>query len=1011
MAPEPPEKPEPSTTAPEAPPQPAPTTTPETVAQPELVPAQAATSSTDASAGFVAAEGAKFPVVGIGASAGGLEALELLTRRLSSDGMAFIVLQHLAPAHESVLTEILARGTSLKVVTVEDGTVIAPNRIYVTPPNVDIVLEQGVLRFQPPSERLPRQSIDTLLRTLATDLGAWAIGVILSGAGTDGALGLRAIKEEGGITFVQDPKTAGQPSMPQAAIDLGVADYCLSPAEIADELMRLSAHPFVARKRPAHFLSQDSLGRLFEMLRRAFGVDFSAYKLATVERRIARRMVLQKVEKLDDYLRFLDSNAAELAVLYADLLIGVTNFFRDREPFDALKSVVFPRLFEKRSTGTPIRIWVPGCASGEEAYSIAICLVEYLDHLPGAHRIQIFATDIDDHALARARQATYPRSIEVDVSPERLQRFFTRHDKGYEVARPIRDMVVFARHNLGKDPPFSRLDLVSCRNVLIYMTAPLQRKVLRVFHYALNPDAFLLLGASESVGEASDQFTLIDRKLKIYLKKNVPSAAVFDFAAGAQMSAEVQAPSMPVIERRAPISIQALADRKVLEKFAPPGLLLDENQDVIQFRGDTGPYLAPAPGMATLNVLKLVRPELMLELRSTLQRVENTGLPQVSDVIRLKSEPSERLVVLDIMLLVDRTQKRCYLVVFREQPTAPPVAPPQQPAETVDVATQARIQELEREILVTKEYLQTTVQELEAANEELQSSNEELQSSNEELQSTNEELETSKEELQSTNEELATVNEELQNRMVQLNIASDDLNNVISSVTTSFVIVGMDLRIRVFSIEAERLLNLIAGDVGRPIAQLGASLNAPQIGSLVSDTINMVRERSLRVRCSDGHWYTARMIPYRTSDHAIRGALIEFLRAAPSRKVGEVPEIHELATKVLSTLPNVVLLLDDQLRIVWVNKTFFDEFQTGAEILGKSLDEVWAGRATHPELWNALEENIASGKPFTGVWVSHPFGRASDRPMMFSARRIGGEGERATLALVVMENAGGSASP
>jgi len=993
MAPEPPDKPEPSPTPPETPSRAAPAIAPETSAEP---------------ASAQAVESARFPIVGIGASAGGLEALEALTRRLSSDGMAYIVLQHLAPAHESILTEILARGTSLNVVTAQDGMAVAPNTIYVAPPDTELVLAQGILRFHPSSQRLPRQSIDVLLRSMAADLGTSAIGVLLSGAGSDGALGLRAIKEEGGITFAQDPQTASQRSMPQSAIDLGVADYCLSPAEIGEELMRLSGHPFVARKRPPHFLSRDSLGRLLEMVRRAFGVDFSTYKLNTVERRIARRMALQKIDKLDDYVRFVDSSSAELAVLYADLLIGVTNFFRDHEPFDALKSVMFPRLFENRGADSSIRIWVPGCATGEEAYSIAISLVEYLDHFAGARRVQIFATDIDEHALARARQAVYPPSIEVDVSPERLQRFFVRHDKGYEVSRPIRDMVVFARHNLGKDPPFSRLDLVSCRNVLIYMTAPLQRKVLRVFHYALNPDGFLLLGASESVGDASDQFTLLDRKLKVYLKKNVPSAAVFDFAAGAQ--AGLEPPSIPAIDRRPPISIQQLADRKVLEKFAPPGLLLDENQDVIQFRGDTGPYLAPAPGIATLNVLKLVRPELMLELRSTLQRASDTGLPQVSRALHLRNDPQERLVVLDVMLLADGGQKRCYLIVFREQPVAP-LGPGEQPPKKADAATQTRLEEMERELLVTKEYLQTTVQELEAANEELQSSNEELQSSNEELQSTNEELETSKEELQSTNEELATVNEELQNRMLQLNITNDDLKNVISGVTVAFVIVGMDLRIRVFSNQAERLLNLIAGDVGRPIAHLGASLNAPQIESLVSDAINTVRERNQRVRCSDGNWYTARMIPYRTSDHAIRGGLIEFLRAPATPKVGEVAQLHELASKVLSTLPHVVVVLDDQFRIVWVNKSFFDELQTGAEILGKSLDEVWAGRSTHPELWNALEETVASAKPFDGMWVSHPFGRASDRPMMFSGRSLRSEGERAALTLVVMENAGGSTAP
>ncbi|MGZ4371443.1 MAG: CheR family methyltransferase, partial [Gaiellaceae bacterium] len=818
-----------------------------------------------------------------------------------------------------------------------------------------------------------------------------------------------------GITFAQEPSTAGQSSMPQSAIDSGCADFCLSPAEIGDELMRLGAHPYVARKRPARFFSGEMLARFFEKLRRSFGVDFSSYKLGTIERRIARRMALQKLDKVEDYLTLIDSRSDELNLLYSDLLIGVTAFFRDGEPFEALKSVVFPRLIEDRSIEVPIRFWVPGCASGEEAYSIAICLCEYLDNRHAGFKVQIFATDIDDQALARARLAQYPKSIELDVSPERLQRFFARTEKGYQVSRLIRDMVVFAHHNLGKDPPFSRLDLISCRNVLIYMQPALQRKVLRVFHYALHSDAFLLLGTSESVGEASDLFSLLDRKLKIYLKKNILSAAVFDFANGARTGRAEPHPAAPpaaALEHRPTISVQKLADRKVLEKFGPPSLLLDEKMDVIQFRGELRPYLGPASGSATLNVMKLVRAELLVELRTTLQRVARDGLPHESEPVPLWDDKAGTVVKLEVLPLQEPgMQKNCFLVLFRESPSPRSSEPAREHAEEEKREQEPRVQAVERELMITKDYLQNTVQELEATNEELQSSNEELQSSNEELQSTNEELETSKEELQSTNEELATVNEELQNRMGQLSVSNDDLQNVLGAISAPFVIVGMDLRVRRFSAEASKLLNLIPADVGRPIGYLGSALNAPQIESMVSEAINTVREREQRVRCSDGHWYTARAIPYRTSEHSIRGALIEFLRLPPARKLGEPAEIHEFVGKVLSTLPHILMVLDGQLRIVWVNKAFFAAFTVGAEILGRPLEEVWPSRISQPELWNALEDTAAGGKAFAELSVAHAFGRQRGRSMKFSAQRIPAEGDRPALTLVAIEEGATEGKP
>jgi two-component system CheB/CheR fusion protein len=471
----------------------------------------------------VTAQERPFSVVGIGASAGGLEPLETLLQRLKPARLAYVVLQHLAPSNEHLLRDLLARKTALTVVNAENGVRLQPDTIYVAPPATEVVLTGGTLRLASMAlSAAPRNSIDTLFRSLANELGSDSLAVVLSGTGADGTQGLKAIRAEGGVTFVQQPGTAEQPGMPTSALDTGMVDFCLSPAEIGDELMRLGAHPFVAQRRTAPSFDEGSVRKIFELLRKQSGVDFSTYKLATIERRLERRMAVQKVEAITDYLRLLEESRAELEALYGDLLIGVTAFFRDNGPFDALKTVVLPRVLEGRGPQTPIRIWVAGCATGEEPYSIGISILEFLENHPEGHRAQIFATDIDEEALAKARLGIYDKSIALNVSPERLQRFFVKHERGFQISRQVRDLVVFAKHNLGKDPPYSRLDLISCRNVLIYMQAPLQKKVLRTFHYSLNLEGFLMMGTSEAVGEA-DFFSLVDRKLKIWAKKNAQS--------------------------------------------------------------------------------------------------------------------------------------------------------------------------------------------------------------------------------------------------------------------------------------------------------------------------------------------------------------------------------------------------------------------------------------------------------------------------------------------------------
>src|SRR5215472_7948638 len=774
-----------------------------------------------------------FPVVGVGASAGGLEALEALFKRINLDSTAFVVVQHLSPDHESNLTQVLARSTRMKVVTASDGTKVVKNTIYVLPPNAEVEIEDGILRLRPlaPTFGQPRHLIDQFLRSLAEDQRGGAIGVVLSGGGSDGTLGLKAIKAEGGITFVQDPGTAIQPGMPRSALDSGSADFCLTPAEIADELMRISSHPYLAKARPPRKTNAQALQKVMTLLRQSAGVDFTQYKQSTIERRIERRMAVHRLEKVEDYLHHVEANRSELDVLYRDILIGVTNFFRDRAVFEEIKTTVLPRIFEHRSREQPVRIWSAGCASGEEAYSLAICALEYLGEKAAEYQVQIFGTDLDDEAIRAARHGLFPKNIELDVSPERLQRFFSRTEREYQISRNIREMVIFAEQNLAKDPPFSRLDLICCRNLLIYMQQPLQKKVLRILHYALNLDGFLVLGNAESVGDAADLFSTVDRKLKIFSKKNAAPAAVFDMLSG---HVPIPVPDRPLLDVHRPmISVQQLADRKVLEKYGPPGVIINESLDVLQFRGKVGAYLDPAPGTATLSLIKLARPEFLVELRQVVHRALNDKGPASSGKIHLKQGKGITTLVLDALPLEDAaTRARTLLVLFRE---ISPMAP--EATKRKKDQSDPKVRELERELSATKDYLQSVVEELETANEEMKSSNEELQSSNEELQ------------------------------------------NILASSHTPILLLDMDLRIRRYSKSAEELFGLIPGDVGRPIGHLKMVTNTPNLEQVVSEAVKGVTPKEMEIKAGDGQKYLIWIAPYLTGEHAIRGAMLELRRA------------------------------------------------------------------------------------------------------------------------------------
>ncbi len=833
-----------------------------------------------------------FPIVGIGASAGGLEAFtEMLQALPGNTGMGFVFVQHLDPKHVSLLTELLQRHTKMPVEDATEGVRVEPNHIYVIPRDKHMGVQHGVLTLSPRAESpIPQMPIDPFLRSLAADQKSKAIGVILSGNASDGALGMMAIKAAGGITFAQSSDTAKYDGMPRAAVSSGCIDFVLPPQGIAKELARLGQHPYIAPAPPKGLKEPTpaalaSIGRILNLLRGATGVDFSYYKSNTIRRRILRRMALKQIENLERYVVRLRADPVELRALYDDILINVTEFFRDPEVFEILKKIVFPKIAPSSQTGGQIRIWVPGCASGEEVYSIAIVLLEYLGERSQEVNVQIFGTDISENALEKARSGTYAPSIVQDISAERLRRFFTKVDSSYQISKRIREMCVFARQNVIKDPPFSKLDLISCRNVLIYLGPVLQKRVIPIFHYALKPNGYLLLGSSETIGVHSELFALEDKKAKIYKCRAATSRPNIEFPL--EEPGESPAPARPPASDWTEADLVREADRIVLGRYSPAAVVVDSGMNVLQFRGRMAPFLEPAAGMASLNLLKLAREGLSHELRNAFQRAGREGAPVRREGLRVRRNGGLAEFNLEVIPFKKNSSRDPrYLILFEEVRGPAPAGKEAKSKGRIkkgSTGPEREVQQLRQELVATKEYLQSVIEELESSNEELRSANEEIQSSNEELQSTNEELETAKEELQSTNEELNTVNEELQTRNAQLAQAGNDLLNLLGNVNIPIIMVGNDLRIRRFTPISQRLLNLIPTDVGRPISDINMNLDIPKMGRMVLEVIESLSPKVAEVKDYGGRAYSLRIRPYRTEDNRIDGAVIVLVDLDPAR--------------------------------------------------------------------------------------------------------------------------------
>ncbi|MFO8070894.1 MAG: chemotaxis protein CheB [Polyangia bacterium] len=969
----------------------------------------------------------RFPIVGIGASAGGLAAFETFFSGMPADadpGMAFVLVQHLAPDHKSILSDLVRRYTRMQVYEVEDGIEVQPNCTYIIPPGRDMALLNGTLQLlEPGAPRGMRLPIDFFFRSLAHEQREQAICVVLSGTGSDGTLGVRAIKGEGGMVMVQSPESTEYDGMPQSVIATGLADYVLRPAEMAARIVAFAAHAFGPGPRlagPQAPESGDTLKKISVVLRDQTGHDFSQYKQNTLVRRVERRMAVHQIEQMQEYLLYLRQTPAEADSLFRDLLIGVTSFFRDPDAFAVLESQVIPKIFANKPAGAPVRVWVCGCATGEEAYSIAILLQEHIDTLEHSFKVQVFATDIDARAVEQARAGIYSASIAADVSPERLERFFTREPGSdvYRIQRVIRDLLVFSEHDVIKDPPFSRLDLVTCRNLLIYLNAELQQRLIPLFHYALDPQGFLVLGTSETVGEFGTLFTALDRKQRIFQQQQDLAGVTHPSQIGSPVppSTDVSAAPTTAVNTARPqgsVRPREVAERTLLAHYAQAAVLVNGRGDVVYIHGRTGKFLEPAAGDAGMNILSMAREGLRPALASALRKAVTQQEPVSITGLKVRTNGDSIRASLSLRRADGPTgspQPDLFLVILEAEPTAPPALDAEAPdppgdADEPAVESHQRIAALEQELRTKEEYLQSTIEEMETANEELKSTNEEMQSVNEELQSTNEELETSKEELQSVNEELATVNSELQTKVADLSRANNDMNNLLAGTGVGTLFVDHQLRIARFTPATAEVINLIQSDVGRPVAHIVSNLvGYDRLVEDVKEVLDTLSSREIEVQTRTGDWYLLRIQPYRTLENVIDGAVITFTNVTKHKRI-ETSWLNakDLADGIVATVREPLLVLDEDLRILQANAAFYRTFgMSKEETVGHLLIDLGDGQWNIPQLRQLLREILLENTSFEDFEVVHDFDGIGRRTMQLNARRIcfdGNEGERILLAI------------
>lgn len=942
-----------------------------------------------------------FPVVGIGASAGGLDAIEKFFLNMPSDsGIAFVIIMHFDPTSKSIMVEILRRYTKMEVHQVEDGIKIKPNSVYIIPPNKDMAILHGALQLlEPTVSRGIRHPIDFFFRSLSEDCKEKAICIILSGTGTEGTLGLKAIKGEGGMVMVQDVTSAAYDGMPASAVATGFADYILPPEKMPEQLLNFVKQPYIKGTRKVALSEQLApLQKIFVLIRDRTGHDFSQYKESTINRRIERRMNVHQIEKLTDYVRYLSENPSEIDVLFKELLIGVTSFFRDPDAFEFLIKKVLPDMLENRTSVQPLRVWVSACSTGEEAYSIAMIFKEYLDEIKSDIKFQIFATDVDKDAIETARAGVYPASIAVDVSQERLTRFFTKAEDTYRVKKEVREIVTFALQSLIKDPPFSMLDMVSCRNLLIYLSPVLQKKVLTTLHYSLKKEGVLFLGTSETIGELTDLFSIYDRKWRIYKSKGGSHILIGDYTHMGRMGVfdKIKEPAKSV-----ETGIGGHIEKMLLENYAPSCVIINEKEDILYFYGKTGKYLEPAPGKAGLKIVEMAREGLKHELNVAIRKTIAQKKEVIFNELNVKTNGSFQTVNLIVRPLVKPDMQGLIMVIFEDVQGRPP-KPVKKPFTKQHI--NKYVADLELKLKSSRENLQATIEEMETSNEELQSTNEEFQAANEELQSANEELETSREELQSVNEELMTLNAEHQTKIEENLRSINDMNNMLTSTEIATIFLNNDLCIKGFTPAATKIINLIKTDIGRRLNDFSYNLVYENLIDDVLGVLNTLAFRETEVSDKNGNWYLMRILPYRTTENVIDGAVVTFIDITERKRAEQMEhDARIFAGGIVDTVRESLIILDKDMRVISANRSFYRIFKTlKEETENKYIFEIKNRSWDIPALRKLLEEILPENTVFNDFEVEHEFPGIGCKKMLLNARRIyqvGAGSERILLAI------------
>src|SRR3989339_28279 len=942
-----------------------------------------------------------FRIAGIGGSAGGLEAFQELLQNLSdSPGMAFVFIMHLAPKIKSMLTELLARQTKMPVHEIKNKMEIKINNVYVIPPgmNISVLKRRLFLSKQTDPKHMP---INTFFDSLAKEEKDKSIGIILSGTAEDGSKGAEAIKAEGGIVFAQDQKSAKFTDMPGNAVKAGWVDFILSPKKIAYELERMAKHPhhsFTIRTKSAEtdVTYNKDFKKILDLLRLEKKLDFTFYKMPTIKRRIFRRMQMLREKSISNYAKYLRGHKNELDGLYEDLLINVTEFFREPRVFEELKRKILPAIIKTKKKDQAIRVWIPACSTGEEVYSYAICIFEMLGKKPGAFHVQIFATDVSESSVSKARTGIYGKNIKDHISPERLKRFFSREGDNYRVSKQIREMCVFSIQNIFSDPPFSNVDLVSCRNLLIYLEPVLQKKVFRNIYYALTAGGFLVLGKSEFTGSYSNGFRVLDRKNRIFVKKHMSSGLKIKFEPEFTIPEKLQIikrndlKETVEIDSRRIESLEEKVNRIVLKVYAESGVFLNSEMEVVLFRGFTGRYLESGSGKPSMNIFKLARKGIFVPLRSAIYKAKETKHTVRTSADRVKLNGHIIRVNITVIPVKTVTSKEIeYMVIFDEiNKMSPEKILPKTRKKTVK--EEGQIESLERELSEMKEYTRVVTAEQEKVKEEMKIASEEVLSGNEELQSTNEELETSKEELQSSNEELITSNEELQNRNAEVALLNNDLVNLLSSIDIPVVMIGADFVIRRITPQCGEALNIIPADIGRGITGIRLKVEIPDLKGIISSVMKALHTKTLEIKSSEGKWYSVFIKPYRTFENKIDGVVLIFIDITASKKAQQIiSEARGYAENIVETIQESLIVLDTDLKVISANKMFYRTFKVNLkETKGRFIYDLGNRQWDIPKLRHLLENFILKGKSFKEYEIEHDFESIGKKVMLLSGQRL-----------------------